>query len=106
MKTTNQKWTENDWSRSHFLRREIANENTHKRRSEISDDKQIDAHTWREVELHILGGTTNFSDNVVANCIKWLASDWLHYREAGLEIVASSYRDRLAAIVEAMKEHD
>jgi hypothetical protein len=72
----------------------------------MSGAKQIDAHTWREVELHILGGTTNVSDNVVANCIKWLASDWLHYREAGLEIVASSIRDRLAAIVEAMKQYE
>ena len=66
-------------------------------------DQKIDAHTWHEVERHILGGTTNVSDDVVANCVIWLASDWLHYREAGLEIVASSYRDRLAAIVEAMK---
>lgn len=67
---------------------------------------KIDAHTWHEVELHILGGTTLVTDEVVAGCIKWLVGDWLHYREAGLEIVASSYRERLAAIVEAMEKND
>ena len=64
------------------------------------------AHTWREVELHILGGTTYVTDDDVASCIKWLVSDWLYYRYAGLEIVASSYRERLAAIVEAMKQRE
>ena len=57
-----------------------------------------------EVELLCMqDGKPLPSDQVIANCIKMLASDWLHYREARLEIVASSYRDRLAAIVEAMK---
>ena len=68
-------------------------------------DKQIDAHTWHEVEQHILGGSPVIAE-AVAGCIKWLANDWLYYREAGLEIVASSYRERLAAIVEAMKERE
>ena len=56
-----------------------------------------------EVELCRQDGKPLPSDQVIANCIKMLASDWLYYREAGLEIVASAYRDRLAAIVEAMK---
>jgi len=61
---------------------------------------------YHEVELCIQDGKPLPSDQVISNCIKMLASDWLHYREAGLEIVASSYRDRLAAIVEAMKNCD
>ena len=69
-------------------------------------DKQIDAHTWHDVELHILGGPTHATDEIVAGCVKWLVDDWLHYRNAGLEIVASSYRERLSAIVEAMKNND
>ena len=67
-------------------------------------EEQIEAHTWHEVERHILGGTFDIPDWIVAGCIKWLANDWLNYREAGLEIVASSYRERLAAIVEAMQQ--
>ena len=67
--------------------------------------EQIDAHTWHEVEQHILGGSPVIAE-AVAGCIKWLANDWLYYREAGLEIVASSYRERLAAIVEAMKQRE
>jgi hypothetical protein len=56
-----------------------------------------------EVERCIQDGKPMPSDQVIVNCIKALASDWLHYREAGLEIVASFYRERLEAIVEAMK---
>ena len=69
-------------------------------------DKQIDAHTWHEIEKHILGGTPDIPDWIVAGCIRWLANDWLYYLEAGLEIVASSYRERLASIVEAMKQRE
>ena len=56
-----------------------------------------------EVEICIQDGKPLPSDQVIANGIKMLASEWVHYREAGLEIVASSYRHRLAAIIEAMK---
>jgi len=72
----------------------------------MSDDKQQNWNYPCEVELCIQDGKPLPSDQVISNCIKMLASDWLHYREAGLEIVASSYRDRLAAIVEAMKNCD
>ena len=57
---------------------------------------------YHEVERNILSGA-DIHDWIVAGCINWLVGEWLHNREAGLEIVASSYRERLAAIVEAMK---
>jgi hypothetical protein len=57
-----------------------------------------------EVERCIQDGKPMPSDEVILKCLKYLANDWLHYREAGLEIVASTFRERLAAIVEAMKQ--
>ena len=69
-------------------------------------DMMVDGFDPCEVERCIQDGKPMPSDQVIVNCIKWMADDWLHYRGAGLEIVALSIRDRLAAIVEAMKQDE
>lgn len=56
-----------------------------------------------EVERWIHQGAPLPDDKVFANCVKWLVDDWLHYRGNGQEIVASSFRERLAEVVESMK---
>ena len=65
------------------------------------DDGSIDPCA---VERWIHQGQHVPDDLVFANNIKCLIDDWVHYRSTGMDAIASSCRDRLAEIIESMKQ--
>lgn len=65
------------------------------------DDGSIDpcaVERWIHQEQHVP------DDSVFANNIKCLIDDWVYYRSTGMDAIASSCRDRLSEIIEAIKQ--